>query len=191
LGLPAGAIPLIAIQILYVNLAMDGLPAIALSVDPPEGDIMERPPRPRKETVFSGEVLQFLLGAGVWTGVVALAVFLWAVHQGRPLVEAQGLCFVTLILVQFFNAFNCRSPRHSLFEVGVFSNRWLWLAILWEVVVLMLVLYVPFLQAAFHTFSFSGRDWTIAITSAISIFVLAELYKLVLAMCGRRTIQGV
>jgi Ca2+-transporting ATPase len=178
-GLPSGIIPLIAIQILYVNLATDGLPAIALSVDPPEADIMERPPRPKEETVFTPGVLRYLIGAGVWTAFVSLAVFAWAIYAGRGPVEARALCFITLILLQFFNAFNCRSERRSLFKIGVFANKWLWLAILWECAVLILLLYVPVLQEAFRTFPLGAGDWLIVISSASTIFIVAEAYKLI------------
>jgi len=179
-GLPAGIIPLIAIQILYVNLATDGLPAIALSVDPPETDSMEQPPRPKSETIFTPGVLRYLIGAGVWTAFVSLAVFIWAIHAGRDPVEARALCFVTLILVQFFNAFNCRSERRSLFQIGVFANRWLWLAILWECAIFALLLYVPVLQRAFRTFPLGAGDWLIVISSASTIFIAAEVYKLIM-----------
>jgi Ca2+-transporting ATPase len=179
LGLPAGAIPLIAIQILYVNLATDGLPAIALSLDPPEADSMERPPRPKGETVFTSAVLRFLVGAGIWTAVISLGVFIWAIQTGRGELEARALCFVTLILVQFFNAFNCRSEKRPLFRIGVFTNWWLWLAILWECAILALLLYVPVLQKAFRTFPLDVGDWLIVIASASTIFIIAEVYKLI------------
>jgi Ca2+-transporting ATPase len=187
-GLPVGIIPLLAIQILYVNLATDGLPAIALSLDPPEADIMERPPRPKGETVFTPGVLRYLIGAGVWTAFVSLAVFVWAIQAGRGTVEARTLCFVTLILMQFFNAFNCRSMQRSFFQIGVFTNRWLWLAILWECVVLTLVLYIPVLQGAFHVFPLGVGDWLIVVCSAFTIFIVAEVYKLInkISQKGRR-----
>lgn len=188
LGLPAGVIPLIAIQILYVNLATDGLPAIALSLDPPEADLMERAPRPKGETVFTPAVLRYLVGAGVWTAVVALAVFIWAIHAGRGEVEARALCFVTLILVQFFNAFNCRSERRSLFLIGVFANWWLWLAILWECAILALLLYVPILQRSFRTFPLDAGDWLIVIASASTIFIAAEVYKVIMRVRSRLTL---
>jgi Ca2+-transporting ATPase len=178
-GLPVRIIPLLAIQILYVNLATDGLPAIALSLDPPEADIMERPPRPKGETVFTPGVLRYLIGAGVWTAFVSLAVFIWALQAGRGAVEARALCFVTLILMQFFNALNCRSEQRSLFQIGVFTNRWLWLAILWECVILMLVLYIPILQGAFRVFPLGVGDWLIVVCSAFTIFIVAEVYKLI------------
>jgi Ca2+-transporting ATPase len=179
IGLPAGVIPLIAIQILYVNLATDGLPAIALSMDPPDPDIMRHKPRPRHQTIFTAPVLRYLAGAGVWTALVTLGVFLWALNVGKDPLEAQSMCFVTLILVQFFNAFNCRSLEHSLFKIGITTNRWLLLAIAWECVMLGLVIYLPVLQGPFNTYSLAFIDWVIAILSASTIFIAAEIYKLI------------
>jgi Ca2+-transporting ATPase len=177
LGIEAGLLPLIAIQILYVNLATDGLPAIALSVDPKEPDIMQRKPRRGNEAVFSGPVLRYLVGAGIWTALVVLAVFIWALDSGKSALEAQSMCFVTLILIEFFNAFNCRSLDFSLFKVGVFSNKWLWLAIAWECVMLSFVVYLPVLQEPFNTFPLTPSDWAVCILSASTIFIAAEIYK--------------
>ena len=181
LGLESGILPLIAIQILYVNLATDGLPAIALSVDPPDPDIMQRKPRRGNETVFTGPVLRFMAGAGLWTALVTLGVFLWALNVGKSALEAQSMCFVTLILIEFFNAFNCRSLDFSLFKVGVFSNKWLWLAIAWECVMLSLVVYLPILQEPFNTFPLTSSDWAICFFSASTIFIAAEVYKITYA----------
>ncbi|MBN2462006.1 MAG: cation-translocating P-type ATPase [Dehalococcoidia bacterium] len=178
-GLPTGTIPLIAIQLLYVNLATDGLPAIALSVDPPAPDIMRQKPRPRSQTIFTAPVLRYLAGAGMWTALVSLAVFLWALSSGRDHSEAQTMCFVTLILIQFFNAFNCRSLEYSLFKVGPFTNKWLLLAIGWECVMLGIVVYLPILQGPFNTYALTLVDWVIAILSASTIFIAAEIYKLI------------
>jgi Ca2+-transporting ATPase len=181
MGLPAGTIPLIAIQLLYVNLATDGLPAIALSVDPPDLDVMKQKPRPRNQTIFTGPVLRYLAGAGIWTALVTLGVFLWATNSGKDPLEAQSMCFVTLILIEFFNAFNCRSLEHSLFKVGPFTNKWLLAAIGWECIMLCLVVYLPFLQGPFNTFALTPTDWGIAILSASTIFIAAEIYKFILS----------
>ena len=181
MGLPAGTIPLIAIQLLYVNLATDGLPAIALSVDPPDLDVMKQKPRPRNQTIFTGPVLRYLAGAGIWTALVTLGVFLWAIDSGKPFLEAQSMCFVTLILIEFFNAFNCRSLEYSLFKVGPFTNKWLLLAIGWECILLCLIVYLPVLQGPFNTFALTPMDWVIAILSASTIFIAAEIYKLILS----------
>ncbi|MBI4295694.1 MAG: cation-translocating P-type ATPase, partial [Chloroflexi bacterium] len=179
LGLPPGTIPLIAVQILFVNLATDGLPAIALSVDPPDRDIMRHKPRARKQSVFTGPVLTYLIGAGIWVGLVTLVIFVWATKSGRDALEAQSMTFVTLILIQFFNAFNCRHLEHSLFKVGVTANRWLWLAIASQIVLLVLLVYVPVLQDAFNTHALTLEDWLITVLAASSIFVAAELYKFI------------
>jgi len=181
LGLPAGTIPFIAIQILYVNLATDGLPALALSVDPPDPDIMRQKPRPRTQTIFTAPILRYLAAAGVWTALVTLGVFLWAIDSGKGFIEAQGMCFITLILIEFFNAFNCRSLEYSVFKIGPFSNRWLIWAILFQIAITIPIFYVPFLQKVFHAYALSLTDWIIAILSASTIFIAAEIYKLIIS----------
>jgi Ca2+-transporting ATPase len=180
-GLPAGTIPLVAIQLLYVNLATDGLPAIALSIDPPDVDVMTQKPRPRKQTIFSAKVLRYLAGTGIWTAVVTIGIFVWAVDSGKNFLEAQSMCFVTLILIEFFNAFNCRSLEHSLFKIGPWSNRWLLLAIVWECILLGLIVYFPVLQGPFNTYALTLSDWIIAVFSASTIFVGVEIYKLIIS----------
>jgi P-type Ca2+ transporter type 2C len=177
LGLPT--IPLIPVQILYVNLATDGFPAIALSAEPQEMDVMKRKPRPRNQSVFTREVLVYLALTGIWTAIVCFLVFTWAWHAKGSAAEAQSMCFVTLILIEFFNALNCRSLEHSVFEIGFFSNKWLLLALLWEIILMCLIIYLPVLQGAFQTFAITGGDWAVCILSACSIFVIAELYKFV------------
>jgi len=192
-GIPLGALPLIAVQILFVNLATDGLPAIALSVDPPEPDIMRQKPRPKGQTIFTAPVLKYLAGVGIWTGLVSLATFLWALHSGKStgkspddiLTEAQCVCFVTLILVQFFNAFNCRSFGRSLFAIGVWANKWLWWAVASQVVLLALIVYLPVLQEPFHTYPLSLTDWAVAVIAASTVFIVVEMAKL-LSSGGKR-----
>jgi Ca2+-transporting ATPase len=180
-GLSAGTIPLVAIQLLYVNLATDGLPAIALSIDPPDVDVMTQKPRPRRQTIFSANVLRYLAGTGIWTAVVTIGIFVWAVDSGKNFLEAQSMCFVTLILIEFFNAFNCRSLEHSLFKIGPWSNRWLLLAILWECILLGLIVYLPVLQGPFNTYALTLTDWVIAVLSASTIFIGVEIYKLIVS----------
>ena len=177
LGIPAGVIPLIAIQILYVNLATDGLPALALSVDPHSKEIMKDKPRPRNQNIFTGPVINYLLLAGVWTCIAPLGVFLWALNAGKPMIEAQCMCFVTLILIQFFNAFCCRSLERSVFNLGVRNNKWLLAAVAWEFLLLCLIIYMPALQVPFNTFPLDWQDWIIVIASAASLLIVAEIYK--------------
>jgi Ca2+-transporting ATPase len=172
-GLP---MPLTAVQILYVNLATDGLPALALAVDPPDNDLMRRQPRDPRIGVFTRPVVAMLLVAGLWSGIVNMALFIWLLDRGRALEEAMALTFVTLVLIQFFNAYNCRSDRHPVFR-RPFANRWLNLAVGWEVVLLIAIVYVPFAQRAFGTFSLTAADWMLVTGLGFSIVPVIEAVK--------------
>ncbi len=139
LGLP---LPLTAVQVLYVNLATDGLPALALSVDPPEADLMRRAPRNPRTGIFTRPVVSLMLIGGIWAALANIGLFAWLLHSGRSEADAMTMTFVALVLVQFWNAYNFRSDRLSLLE-RPFANRWLNLAIAWELAMLLLVVYVP------------------------------------------------
>ena len=172
-GLP---MPLTAVQILYVNLATDGLPALALAVDPPEADLMRRRPRDPRIGIFTPPVVVMLITAGVWSALMNITLFVWLLRSGRPLKEVMALTFVLLVLIQFFNAYNCRSDRLPIIK-GMFSNRWLNLAVAWELLLLIVITYVPFFQRAFGTFGFSARDWLLTIALASSIVPVVEVVK--------------
>ena len=146
LGLP---LPLTAVQILYVNLATDGLPALALAVDPPEKDLMKRKPRDPRTGIFTRPVVTLMVLGGIWSTLVNLGLFIWALNSGRSLEEAMTMTFVSLVLIQFFKAYNFRSDRHSVL-IKPFANKWLNTAILLGMVLLVLIIYVPFLHEAFQ-----------------------------------------
>ncbi|MFQ6121567.1 MAG: calcium-transporting P-type ATPase, PMR1-type [Dehalococcoidales bacterium] len=176
-GLPYGAIPLIAVQILFVNLVTDGLPAIALSVDPADPDIMEQKPRPRGQGIFTKPVVILMVIGGIWSALVNLGVFKWALDAGRGMIEAQAFVFLILIIIQFFKAYNFRSDKKSIFQIGMFSNKWLNLAIISQVMLMLVIIYVPFLQPLFHTFSLGVIDWVIVILLAGTVFPVLEISK--------------
>jgi Ca2+-transporting ATPase len=182
IGLLAGAVlaglplPLTAVQILYVNLATDGLPALALAVDPPEPDLMERRPRDPRHGIFTRAVVTQLVVSGIWSALVNVGLFVTLLASGRPLPEVMTLTFVTLVLIQFFNAYNCRSDRLSIVSRPL-ANRWLNAAVAWEVVLLALILYVPLFQQAFQTFSLSAWDWVLTVALAASIVPVVEIVK--------------
>jgi len=177
IGLPYGAIPLVAIQILFVNLITDGLPAIALAVDPPDPDIMKQKPRPRNQGIFTRPVLFLILIGGVWSCLVNVGIFKWALDSGRSMLEAQGLCFVSLIIIQFFKAYNFRSDKHSIFKIGFFGNKWLNLSILGEILLLLIIIYWPSLHEPFRTFSLTASDWLRVVLLSSTIFPIIEFSK--------------
>jgi Ca2+-transporting ATPase len=173
LGLP---LPLSAVQILYVNLATDGLPALALAVDPPERGLMQRRPRDPHTGIFTRPVVLLMLAGGIWSAIVNLGLFIWAYNSGRPLAEAMTMTFVSLVLIQFFKAYNFRSDRDSVLREP-FANKWLNLAIGWELIMLALILYVPVLERVFGTVALPLNDWLIIIAAALTISPVLELTK--------------
>ncbi|ACH39249.1 cation-translocating P-type ATPase [Citrifermentans bemidjiense Bem] len=173
LGLP---LPLSAVQILYVNLATDGLPALALAVDPAEKDLMRRPPRDSSGGIFTRPVVTLILAGGAWSTLVNLILFSCARASGCSDREAMTMTFVSLVLIQFFKAYNFRSDRYSVLR-SPFANRWLNLAVLWELALLLVVVYLPALQRPFGTFALTGREWLIIALAAGTIFPVLELCK--------------
>jgi Ca2+-transporting ATPase len=169
-------LPLTAVQILYVNLATDGLPALALAVDPPEADLMRRPPRDPRSGVFTRPVITLMLIGGVWSMMANFVLFTWALGSGRSLEHAMAMTFVSLTLIQFFKAYNFRSERESVL-VQPFTNKWLNLAIIWELVLLSLIVYWPALQQPFGTYSFSMADWMIVVGFAFTVVPVLETNK--------------
>ena len=172
-GLP---LPLTAVQILYVNLATDGLPALALAVDPPERDLMQRPPRDSRSGIFTRPVVTLMVVGGVWSAIVNLAVFSWALAARADITEAMTMTFASLVLIQFLKAYCFRSERHSLL-IRPLANQWLNRAIAWEIALLVFVIYAPMLQQPFGTFSLTPLDWAIVLSTALTILPILELAK--------------
>lgn len=173
LGLP---LPLTAVQILYVNLATDGLPALALAVDPAEKGLMKRNPRNPRTGIFTRPVVSLMVTGGLWSTLINLGLFVWATNSGRSIEEAMTMTFVSLVLIQFFKAYNFRSDRNSVF-LKPFANKWLNRAILWEVMLLIVLIYVPFLHDAFDTYYLPLVDWLIVLGLAVTVMPVLELVK--------------
>jgi Ca2+-transporting ATPase len=173
LGLP---LPLTAVQILYVNLATDGLPALALAVDPAGRDLMKHKPRNPRTGVFTRQVVSLMLVAGLWSTIINLGLFTWMINSGRSQAEAMTMTFMSLVLIQFFNAYGFRSYQNSIFQ-RPFANKWLNISILGEMALLLLIVYLPALQEPFNTFSLSVTDWLIVLGFSLTILPVFELVK--------------
>ncbi|MDH5716490.1 MAG: cation-translocating P-type ATPase [Spirochaetia bacterium] len=173
LGMP---MPLTAVQILYVNLATDGLPALALAVDPPSQNLMKQKPRESKLGIFTKPVVVLMVIGGIWSTVINISLFIWALNSGRSIEESMTMTFVSLVLIQFFKAYNFRSDKITVFKKP-FANKWLNMAILWEMLLLLLIVYIPFLHKPFGTFSLTADDWIIIISLALTIIPVLEIIK--------------
>ncbi|MBI9046086.1 MAG: cation-translocating P-type ATPase [Anaerolineaceae bacterium] len=172
MGMP---IPLLPLQILWVNLVTDGLPGLALTMETSERNTMQRPPFHPKESIFGRGVGRNIIFVGLLLGLLTLAVGLWAYQDGRE--SWQTLAFTTRTLGQMGNVLALRSNRESVFSIGLFSNRLMLGAILLTFLLQMAVVYVPFLQAIFETTALTGGELLLTLTASAMVFVGVEVEK--------------
>jgi len=194
IGGGAVVLPLLATQILWINLVTDGPPALALGVDPADDGLMGRPPRPVGERVITPAMWRGIILVGVIMAVGTLFVLDASlpggfVHGSGDLQYAQTMAFTTLMLFQIFNVFNARSDDRSAFA-HLFTNRWLWAAVAGSVVLQVGVVYVPFLQNAFGTTPLSGRDWLVCVAVASSVLWLREASKAMRSVARSAVVHG-
>lgn len=174
IGLP---LPLLPIQILWVNLVTDGLPAIALSLDPAEKDIMMRPPRGAKENIFSNGLLNLILFRGALVGLSTLAVFISILYFTGNVTTARTGAFVTLVLTQLIHVFECKSERKNIFEINLFNNIPLVLAVICSLIMIIGVVYIPVFQGVFKTVSLSYYDWVLIAGFSAMGPVISSFFK--------------
>ncbi len=168
-------LPLTALQILFINLIMDGPSAISLGLEPSEPNIMKQPPRDPKANILNRHSLFYIFGVGFWICIVMLGIFVWSFGQGKR--YAMTMFFVTLIMVRIFNAFNCRSATISLFKLGLLTNRWLILTFFLTVFTTLSIIYVPFLQNIFEVTALNLRDWAIVFLASFTVLIVVEVAK--------------
>ncbi len=167
-------LPLLAIQILWINLVTDGLPALALSFDPPEPGIMQRPPRKPNQNVFKG-IEPYVYVVPIILTVAIMWLFDDYLLGGLP--KAQTFAFTSVVLFELFIALSCRSLNKPIFMVGPFKNVWLWLAILSSIGLQALIMYVPFLQKIFKLVALSAGEWGVILAISLIGFAYLEIHK--------------
>jgi len=172
-------VALTAIQLLWVNLTTDGLPAIALGVDPGDPDLMEKKPRDPNESVFTRDVKIYLTMTPIlMAGLLLFGYFLYRPWESAAqLTEARTQLLTAMILMELANAISARSLRYSVFKVGLFKNRFLWYAILSSFGLQLLVLYTPGIQTVFGVTSPEPIDWAFAILFTAITFGALETGK--------------
>ncbi|MDD4998071.1 MAG: cation-translocating P-type ATPase, partial [Syntrophales bacterium] len=171
-GLP---IPLLPIHLLWVNLVTDGLPALALSAEPAEGDVMSRPPRHPRESVFAGGLGAHAIWVGLLMAGMVLLVQCWSVTGGNS--HWQTMVFTVLCLTQLGHVLAIRSEKQSLFTIGLFSNKYLLGAIVLTFLLQMSTIYVPFLNPVFKTTPLTPGELLFCIAWSSLVFVAVEIEK--------------
>ncbi len=184
--LPATPLILAPIQILWVNLVTDGILDVTLAMEPKEDDVMKEPPRDPTTNIVNGEILLNILYASVFMVIGTLWVFAEGYATGG-LIRAQTLGFTTLAMFQVFNSLNCRSRTKSFFSLGLLTNKYLYIAIMTSVLLLVLTTILPFFQAVLGTTALSMWDWMVIISVSSSIFFADEIRKFVQEQMKKRT----
>lgn len=171
--------PLLPIQILFVNLVTDGLPALSLGVDTPEMDIMMEKPRERNESIFAGGLMEKIIIRGSLIGVCTIMAFITGRYFGMDIETNRTLTLGTLIMSQLIHVFECRSEKHSIFEIKPFTNMYMIAAVGISVFMLVAIIYIPFLQSVFHTVPLNFGKWMIVIFYSGIISFINSLYLLI------------
>jgi Ca2+-transporting ATPase len=174
IGLP---IPLLPIQILWVILVTDGLPAVALGFDPPGKDIMMQPPRGSKENIFSHGLLTLILFRGALIGLTTLGVFISMLILSNDLNQARTCAFMTLVITQLIHVFECKSERKSIFEISPLNNLYLVGAVSISLAMILGVVYVPALQGIFKTVPLDLNAWMVIAGLSFLGPVIASFFR--------------
>jgi Ca2+-transporting ATPase len=181
-------LPLVPIQLLVLNLITDGAPALALGVEKGDPDTMDRPPRPVNEPIINRDMV---IGIAVQTVAITLAV-LTAFHIGLAAGEAHArtMAFATLSISELLRAYTSRSERYSLWAIGPFTNKWMQWAVLTSLLVLLAIIYVPFLDPIFATTFLSLNDWLVMLPLILLPSIAAEVNKWVLRRMSEKEQQA-
>jgi len=173
LGMP---LPLLPLQILWINLVTDGLPSLALSIEPAERDVMRRPPRSPRESIFGQGLGVHIIWVGMLMGIVSLGMGWRAFRAGDP--AWQTMVFMTVTMSQLFQSLAVRSQRDSVFRIGFHTNPALAGTVVLTLLLQLAVVYLPFLQGIVRTVPLSPRDLAISLGLSTSVFWAVELDKL-------------
>lgn len=170
-------LPVIAVQILWINLITDGLPPMALSLEAPDRGLMKQKPTKATEGLVSKRMLIASLGLGLLIAIQSLWVLHESLNNGVPLPKIQTMIFTLVVISLMFNAFNWRSERYSVFSLGIFTNKSLIYAVLSTVILQLAAIYLPIMQIAFQTVPLSLSDWAMIIPLASTTLIVMEFVK--------------
>lgn len=183
-------LPITVMQILAIDLGTDTVPALALGVGPAESDVMDRPPRPRKERLLNfGVIFQGYIFLGIIEATLVMSGFFWVLMSsgwiwGQQLaftdpvyMKATSMVFAGIVMAQMGNLLGCQTNRTSVLEVGIFKNKWIPRGILFSVIVLITIIYLPPLQGLFGTAALGLTEWLYLLTFVPIMFLADELRK--------------
>jgi Ca2+-transporting ATPase len=173
-------VPLIPIQLLWLNLVTDSFPALALGVEKGDPEIMKIPPRNSNEPILDKGMVRAIIFQSIAIAAGSLLAYIWGLktYGMDNLIIARTMTFATLITAELLRAFSSRSERHTIFEIGVFSNKKLTYATLFSLILLIVVIYLPILQPIFDTYPLGFMDWLIVLLLSFLPLLVGEVYKI-------------
>ncbi|MEO8172011.1 MAG: cation-translocating P-type ATPase [Sediminibacterium sp.] len=171
------AIPLLPIHILWINLVTDGLPGLALTTEPAEKNIMNRPPRPPKENLFAGGMIARILSTGLLIALAAILTQCWATRQGYDIKTQQTMIFTLLCFVQLGNALSVRFAYQSMFNSGIFANRTMWGVVIVTAALVLLIIYLPFSGSVFKITPLHSDTMGVILLATFACVLSIELVK--------------
>lgn len=175
-------VPLLPIQLLWLNLVTDSFPALALGVEKGDPDIMTQKPRDPKEPILNKEMIIGIAFQSIAIAIASLSAYWWGIYRYGldNILEARTIAFATLITAELLRAYSTRSTHFTLFEIGVFSNKTLVYGTSFSFLLMLLVIYIPFLNPVFHTFPLGFTDWEIILSFAFIPLIVGEITKLII-----------
>lgn len=174
--------PLSAILILCIDIGTDVLPALAIGVEKSENGIMQRAPRKPKTPIMNKTFTIHYVSIGFTIGAIVVGTYLWTL-QNYTYTKGASVAFALLVFIQMANAYNARSPRLSIFTVGLFTNLYLLGAIIISILTTIAIVSVPFLQDYLHTTSLTGQEWGMITIASLSILFIEECRKMIARRC--------
>lgn len=176
-ALVGATLPILPIQVLWINMTTGGVLGLFLALEPRERDLMQRPPRAPDEPIFTGRMLAQVAFVGVLILVAAFGLFEWELHRGAGLDAARTVALNTVAVIQALYLVNCRSLRHSILAIGLFRNGWLWCGVVAVFVLQAGITYLPFLNALFQTAPIGVDEWLRILGASLAGMLLVEFKK--------------
>lgn len=184
------ALPILPVQILWINMTTAVALGLMLAFEPKEPDIMMRPPREPGQPILTGVLIERIVLVSVLMMAGAYGVFLWELERTDSIVAARTAAVNVIVMAELFYLFNCRSLERTMFHVGLFSNPWIWRGVSSMVGLQLLLTYVPAMNRLFHTAPIDGPAWGLVLVAAVIVYVVVEVETWLRLQWKRRTEPG-
>ena len=185
-ALAGATLPILPIQVLWINMTTGGVLGLFLALEPKERDLMQRPPRAPVAPILTGRMLAQVVLAGVLILIAAFGLFQWELRRGAGVDAARTVALNTVAVIQALYLVNCRSLRHSLLAIGLFRNGWLWLGIAGVLLLQAAITYLPFLNSIFQTAPIGWDEWLRILAAGLVVLGVVEIYKWLSSETKRR-----